>query len=276
MLWKGKTVKTQVVVFDLQSTDPDAPPIFVAEVEAFHSQHHVNAYEVPGRAESADVEIVLDLCAYVSPVFWTSKFPFGDFTVMRNQTARNNVGGFGTLRRLNISFPKPSAAASSSAAVASVGSIGGAVVVDVPVKDEEGNLYTVDFPFINRGAGYGGLDGKPYCTFFALSPRARNSTEWADWAIVRVDMCANRSDGVNAKVWWVPQQYPGEPIFVPENVHAQNEEGVLLVNVLDGVNATSYLLILNATNLDQVARIDHREKHVLPYMQHAAFFTDVA
>jgi hypothetical protein len=73
MLWKGKTVKTQVVVFDLQSTDPDAPPIFVTEVEAFHSQHHVNAYEVPGRAESADVEIVLDLCAYVSPVFWTSK-----------------------------------------------------------------------------------------------------------------------------------------------------------------------------------------------------------
>ena len=263
MEWKGRTVKTQVVVFDLFSQDPDAEPVFVSEVEAFHSQHHINAYEV--ETKKGKVQIVLDLCAYASPKFWTSKYPFGEFTVMTNQTARNQVGGFGTLRRLKITF--------STATEAVTNAKGSVQVIDIPVKDKLGNIYTVDFPFINRGAGHGGLDGKHYCTFFALSPRARNSTEWADWAIVQVNMCHSKN-GVNAKVWFEPQQYPGEPIFVPEDIHTLNENGVLLINVLDGIKETSYLQILNATTLTSVARIDHRTKHSLPYMQHAAFFTN--
>ena len=256
MAWKGKTTKTQVVVFDLKSTDPNKPPVFVTETEAFHSQHHINAYEVPSGA-TGGASIVLDLCAYVSPVFWTSKYPFGDLEVMKARTSRNQVGGFGTYRRLNIQFAEDG-----------TGSVG---ILDIPVKDEKGNVYTVDFPFINRGIGFGGLDGSHYCKFFALSPRARNSTEFADWAIVQVDACAPKS-APNAKVWFKERHYPGEPIFVPETPTVPTENGVLLVNVLDGVEETSYVQVLNATTMESVARIDHATHKTLPYMQHASFF----
>ena len=109
------------------------------------------------------------------------------------------------------------------------------------------------------------------CKFFALSPRARNSSEFADWAIVQVDVCAPDA-APNAKVWFKPRNYPGEPIFVPENPHVLNENGVLLVNVLDGVEETSYVQIINATTMESVARVDHIKHKTLPYMQHAAFF----
>merc|ERR1712159_518497 len=51
MDWKGATIPTQVLVFDLHNTadiDPHKPPIGVSTTAAFHSQHHINAYQEAG------------------------------------------------------------------------------------------------------------------------------------------------------------------------------------------------------------------------------------
>ena len=53
-----------------------------------------------------------------------------------------------------------------------------------------------------------------------------------------------------------------EPIFVPTNSDSKQGEGVLLANVFDGNRNSSYLLVLDAENVDSeplaVAHLDHR------------------
>ncbi|MCJ1392032.1 hypothetical protein MMC18_004899 [Xylographa bjoerkii] len=79
--------------------------------------------------------------------------------------------------------------------------------------------------------------------------------------------CSDRADSVfldglikydtlkkSAKAWKVHAHSPGEPIFVPDPQGNTEDDGVLLSIVLDGVNSTSYLLVLDARNLEEVGR----------------------
>ena len=144
---------------------------------------------------------------------------------------------------------------------------------DISLVDSTGINWgrTFDFPFINRNRGLGGYDGKPYCYFYAFSPFNNNSKEEAHWAVVKVNVCEAGTQ--NTKVWFRPQYYPTEPIFVPRPGAKEEDDGVLLLNALDASStATSAVIILNATDLSELARIDHKTPHALPYMQHAAFF----
>ena len=296
MDWKGATTPTQVLVFDLHNTeeiDPHKPPVGVSTTAAFHSQHHINAYQeaapATGGASGAGggTRLVVDTAAYASPTFWTSKYPFGSLEVMRDRDSRNHIAGMATVRRLFIDLPLTTAT-STTPAVPSTGAEPvqtnasgdsrstsmSVTYLDVPVVDEDGNVYTLDFPFINRGDGGpspSGVDGKPYCVFYAFACNARNSTELAAWATLKVDMCA-KAGTPNAKVWYEPQHYPQEPIFVPTPGATGDDDGILLNNVLDGANLTTYLSILDGKTLKELARLDFADKEVLPYMQHAAFF----
>eukprot|EP00947_MAST-08B_sp_MAST-8B-sp1_P000337 g337.t1 len=325
MDWRGKTTPTRVVVFDLHSTDAAKPPLAVVDTEAFHSQHHINAYQRKKTTatsvrtsttttaaagsdrpedkdpednekdddDDGDDEIVIDMSAYLDPYFWTSKYPIGKITVMQNRTARNLIGGMGTLRRVVVSL---SGSSSGSAITAT------ATAEQIPVRDAQGNNYTFDFPFINRGAGEGGFDGKPYCYFYAFTPYAPpNPTEEASWATIKVNVCAKPGEP-NAMVHSLSQQYPSEPVFVPRPGATLEDDGVLLLNVLDGAGGnsgggvagennnnnnnnnndddddddssppTSFVSVLDAHTLEPVARVDHPTPHVAPYMQHASFF----
>lgn len=59
-----------------------------------------------------------------------------------------------------------------------------------------------------------------------------------------------------SKTWQEEGCAPGEPIFVP-NPKAKNEDdGVILSLVLDVANQTSFLLILDAKNLQEIARAE--------------------
>jgi beta-carotene 15,15'-monooxygenase/beta,beta-carotene 9',10'-dioxygenase len=244
----------------------------VSTTAAFHSQHHINAYQE--EEERGGTRIVVDTAAYASPTFWTSKYPFGSLEVMRDREQRNHIAGMATVRRLSIDLPPPPRASSSAAREPRDSGGMSVSFVDVPVVDQAGSVYTLDFPFINRGDGGpspSGVDGKPYCVFYAFACNAHNSTELAAWATLRIDMCA-KAGQPNAKVWYKPQHYPQEPIFVPRPGATGDDDGVLLNNVLDGANRTTYLSILDGKTLTELARLDFYDPEVLPYMQHAAFF----
>jgi carotenoid cleavage dioxygenase-like enzyme len=82
--------------------------------------------------------------------------------------------------------------------------------------------------------------------------------------IVKVDVI----DG--AKLGWEAADcYPGEPVFVARPGAEAEDDGVLLSVVLDAAASTSFLLILDAATLDEVARA--RVPHHIPFGFHGQF-----
>jgi beta,beta-carotene 9',10'-dioxygenase len=82
--------------------------------------------------------------------------------------------------------------------------------------------------------------------------------------IVRIDT-AERS----TRSWSAPGCYPGEPVFVARP-HADGEDdGVLLSVVLDASAGTSFLLVLDASDLSELARAD--APHHIPFGFHGQF-----
>jgi carotenoid cleavage dioxygenase-like enzyme len=76
----------------------------------------------------------------------------------------------------------------------------------------------------------------------------------------------------DARSWFEPGAYPGEPVFVPApEAHRREDEGVLLSIVLDASAANSYLLVLDAQSLEEVGRA--RVPHHIPFGFHGQYFS---
>ena len=73
------------------------------------------------------------------------------------------------------------------------------------------------------------------------------------------------------RVWHRAGHFPGEPVFVPRPGGGEHE-GVLLSVVLDGPLARSYLLMLDATTLTEIARAEVPQ--VVPFGFHGSFVPD--
>lgn len=70
------------------------------------------------------------------------------------------------------------------------------------------------------------------------------------------------------RTWDSPGHYPGEPLFVPRP-EGSPHEGVLISVVLDGERRRSYIVILEATSMQEIARIDLPQ--VVPFGFHGSF-----
>jgi Lignostilbene-alpha,beta-dioxygenase and related enzymes len=66
--------------------------------------------------------------------------------------------------------------------------------------------------------------------------------------------------------------YPGEPVFVPTPDATAEDDGVVLSVVLDGARETSFLLVLDARDLQEIARA--RVPHAIPFGFHGQFLPD--
>ncbi len=83
--------------------------------------------------------------------------------------------------------------------------------------------------------------------------------------IFKLDMSSHRH-----YQWHSRGSYPTEPIFVPRPGATHEDDGVLLSLVLDAVKKKSYLLILNAKNMKELARA--YTPHAIPFTAHSKFF----
>ncbi|KAL4435075.1 hypothetical protein ABPG77_003900 [Micractinium sp. CCAP 211/92] len=72
------------------------------------------------------------------------------------------------------------------------------------------------------------------------------------------------------QVWRQPGHFPGEPIFVPRPGGEREDDGVLLSVVLAGPDQHSYLLVLDASSLEEVARA--KVPHVVGFGFHGNLF----
>ena len=123
----------------------------------------------------------------------------------------------------------------------------------VPLADEMIELPRIDY---DRCAG------RPYR--FVWGAGRTPGGDFLD-SIVRIDV-ASRA----ARTWHAEGCYPGEPVFVAEPGASEEGEGVLLSVVLDARRGTSFLLVLDAHSLAEIARAEC--PHHIPFSFHGNFF----
>ncbi|HEX2084381.1 MAG TPA: carotenoid oxygenase family protein [Solirubrobacteraceae bacterium] len=88
---------------------------------------------------------------------------------------------------------------------------------------------------------------------------------WLD-GLVRLDVTGDEEP----RFWLEDGTYPGEPVFVRDG---GPEEGVLLSVVLDARRETSFLLVLDATTMDEIARAE--VPHAIPFHFHGDYLREV-
>jgi beta,beta-carotene 9',10'-dioxygenase len=114
----------------------------------------------------------------------------------------------------------------------------------------------IELPRIN----YGRCNERPYRFVWG------NSNGPGGWLerIVKIDT----SDG--SALWWSEDGcFPGEPVFVSRPGAEDEDDGVLLSVVLDAVAESSFLLVLDAADLGELARA--RVPHHIPFGFHGQF-----
>jgi carotenoid cleavage dioxygenase-like enzyme len=113
----------------------------------------------------------------------------------------------------------------------------------------------MELPRIN----YGRCNERPYRYAWGVG----DASGWID-RIVKADVVDCRAD-----VWAEEGCFPGEPVFVAAPDAKDEDEGVLLSVVLDGTRGNSFLLVLDAHTLDELARAE--VPHHIPFGFHGQF-----
>ncbi len=113
----------------------------------------------------------------------------------------------------------------------------------------------LELPRIN----YGRNNERPYRNVWGVG----QESGWID-SIVAADV----EDGTTRE-WSEPDRWPGEPVFVAEPGADAEDAGVLLSIVLDGERGNSFLLVLDARDLDELARVE--VPHHIPFGFHGQF-----
>jgi carotenoid cleavage dioxygenase-like enzyme len=111
-------------------------------------------------------------------------------------------------------------------------------------KTELANV-CLELPVINRAFAHA---NHAYQYVYGCGVNANRLNEFYN-QIVKIDAASG-----SFLSWYKEGHYPGEPVFVPSPNAQAEDEGLLLSVVLDTHSSTSYLLILHASNLEQVAK----------------------
>jgi carotenoid cleavage dioxygenase-like enzyme len=120
----------------------------------------------------------------------------------------------------------------------------------------------LELPRIN----YARCAGKPYRYLWGTGIEVGG--DFLD-SIVKIDL------GTGAvATWHQAGLYPGEPVFVPSPAAKGEDDGVLLSVVVDIAKDRSFLLVLDAGTLAELARAE--TPHAIPFHFHGAFFPSTA
>jgi beta,beta-carotene 9',10'-dioxygenase len=192
------------------------------EVDAFFCWHHINAFE---RGD----EIVVDLCAYA------------DWTVVQGlylNTMRSSEE-FSTMTAEYRRYRIPLGVANGT---------GGHERIAPDKRIELPQIY------------YNRYNGRPYQYSYGVGLHD-NQRDFLN-QIVKIDA----HEGCVDKTWHIEGHYPSEPVFAPRPGGTDEDDGVLMATIFDHYEdlridkseedkRTSYLLILDAKTLRQIAKV---------------------
>lgn len=111
---------------------------------------------------------------------------------------------------------------------------------------------------------YAAANARPYRYAYAVGNSALFPNTFFN-QLVKVDVQRGET-----RVRAEPNTYPGEPVFVPRPAGNGEDDGVLLSVVLDGARGVSFLLVLDAPALEEIARADLPVP--VPFGFHGAFW----
>jgi beta,beta-carotene 9',10'-dioxygenase len=127
---------------------------------------------------------------------------------------------------------------------------------DRSVRREQLTEQGIELPRIN----YGRCNERPYRYVWG---NGNGEDGWLE-QILKIDT----TDGATLS-WSQPGCYPGEPVFVARPEAEDEDDGVLLSVVLDAEAETSFLLVLDAADLSELARA--QAPHHIPFGFHGQF-----
>lgn len=119
----------------------------------------------------------------------------------------------------------------------------------------------MEFPTIR----YDDLNGKPYRFTYGCWMQTSSSAYYD--GLVKLNVVTGEAQK------WVGRSgmFPGEPIFVPRPEGDAEDDGVLLSNVLDTSKNQTFLLILDASSMQQVAWVGPTP-HAIPHGYHGRYY----
>lgn len=199
------------------------------ESTPFFCFHTINAWEEPSTTDPSKTDIVADLVAYDNCDI-LKKLYYSNVKAT-SAGSRDFVGTKGDSARAAIKrwrLPKIEAKVDSC--------MGKAILEWAASRSSSVELPTMNFRNITR----------PYRYIYGVSDTGAST--FFD-AIAKFDTHTRKNI-----MWQYHGQTPGEPIFVPDPKGNEEDEGVLLSVVLDGTKGKSYLLVLDARNLQEVGR----------------------
>ena len=259
MVWDGdQGVNTKIHVFDIKSKDLRKGPVATFEAPPMFAYHHVNAYEIAtlnaDGSEGNGVEIVLDVSGYDTPDIVNGEHPFALISNVKDPALRKKQTRDARWYRFRL--PMETSTTTNAAPLFVSPSILRAVDKDGKVLTSELVRMDPRRKFKKHRYSYG-MTG-----FAGNQEDGVNVDAFNDWAIVKLDHDTadlnNRCKGsaVTCATWSRPSCFPSEAIFVPNPTDSAQEEdsGVLLSAVYDGTRMESFLLVLDARTMMELAR----------------------
>lgn len=132
------------------------------------------------------------------------------------------------------------------------------------VAEEQLSDVSLELPRID----YRERNGRPYRCVYGAGVHGDGREGQADFSnqLVKIEV-----ESGEARTWWEPGCFPGEPVFVPSpQPDRAEDDGALLSVVLDGRSASSYLLVLDAGTMGELGRA--RVPHHIPFGFHGQYF----
>ena len=96
-----------------------------------------------------------------------------------------------------------------------------------------------------------------------------DSTEDKVWNF----FCNTKILSLLMQIWYKEEHYSGEPIFIPNPNGTSEDDGVLLVIVLDGATQLSYLLLLDGQSFETLA--EARMDTFIPMSIHGSWYDEI-
>ena len=128
-------------------------------------------------------------------------------------------------------------------------------------KSAEGEVlldHTIELPRID----YARANARPYRIVYAAGQQA-GSDDWLN-ELVKFDV-----EDRTLTTWHEPGSYPGEPVFVGRPGREAEDDGAVLSVVFDSSTNRSFLLVLDASSFEELARAE--VPHHVPFGFHGQF-----
>merc|ERR550519_2633237 len=231
--WHGDNTDSLVYAVNLKTGETTSP----MKTEAFYSTHHINAYEV---TENELDTVVVDLV--IPP--WYALTNFTDKEAMLNTEDTGSMENLFEIRRYQIDLTNEQVFSSSW---------------ENNAAEAQPYYNQFDFPKVNPN-----YYGRHYCYAYGQA-----IVDVRRQYLVKKNVCDSTED----KIWYKEEHYSGEPIFIPNPDGSSEDDGVLLVIVLDGATQLSYLLLLDGQSFETLA--EARLETFIPMSIHGSWFDEI-